>query len=126
MFLVNEQWASEDYHNFVLLNREPVAAERLVFAYCTSQVAKRQEMAMRRNYPPETFVYANPLRYSGLTKDCVFDCNEVVEFTQDGLAMRLAAEKLRFKDPVPPDLLADLRAGAHASRLVPKGFKLYF
>ena len=91
----NRPFPSESYHLFVVLNYDPQKEKILLLVNGTSQVKKRWDAIERtgRIDAGKTTVFIRAGTYSFITKDTLFNCNEVHEINVSDLDFNSDAVK---------------------------------
>lgn len=123
-YFEEEKLSSTEPHYFVVLNSNPHTAELLLLVCASSQVNKRQTIALKLGFHQDTLVLVSPGEYKLFTKETVIDCNRVFEKTPQSLIEKLEEGKLGLcKELIPEEILNKLIKGVLMSNQVSKEAK---
>ena len=114
-------FASDEPHNFVLLNRQPSSEQGLVFVCATSKVEKVRHF--RLHEPASTIVTVGLTEYEHFTKETVFDCNTYVVKSFADLVRLLKERRLKTRPHIGDGILKRLVKGVLDSRVVEPDIK---
>lgn len=110
-------------HFLVVVNRDPLSDEVLLFSVITSNVDKRKQLAESRNQPPQTIVDFGPSDYSPLSHQSCIDCNDLKTLSAEEFEQILLMRSAAQRDDLPPAVLSRVIAGILASPLVKGRYK---
>ena len=114
-YFQTRELTSEQPHFFVVVNRDPIGAKRVLLTIVTSKV----EAVRRRNRDrPETFIEILPSDYDELTMNSAIDCNVVIEKPLAELADMVQRRQVRYHCDLPAEVFTKLKAAIAASPVV--------
>lgn len=114
-YFQTRELTSEQPHFFVVVNRDPIGAKRVLLTIVTSKV----EAVRRRNRDrPETFIEILPSDYDELTMNSAIDCNVVIEKPLAELADMVQRRQVRYHRDLPAEVFTKLKAAIAASPVV--------
>lgn len=114
-YFQTRELTSEQPHFFVVVNRDPIGAKRVLLTIVTSKV----EAVRRRNRDrPETFIEILPSDYDELTMNSAIDCNVVIEKPLAELADMVQRRQVRYDRDLPAEVFTKLKAAIAASPVV--------
>jgi hypothetical protein len=107
---------SDQYHNFIVINVDPLSDEILLLVVASSQIDKVKWRT--RSLPKQSVVEISPQKYPGFTCKSIVDCNEVFYKDIGLLIQKLSDGQLFFKTEMDASLVQRLRNGVVSSPLV--------
>jgi len=123
-YFEEEELSSDEPHYFVVLNKNPRTEEFLILVCASSQIEKRQQIAQRLGFAPETQVIITPSEYIIFSKDTIIDCNRVFEKTSQTLIEKLEQSKLKVcTEMMPDDIIQKLTTGVLVSTQISEKIK---
>ena len=122
-YFVEESFVGSGSHYFVVLNKNPIVDDGLVFVCAVTLDIDVIERITPMNYGIETLVQATSVDYPLLKHPTLFNCNNIIVQPVEVLVNKLQARALSLKDPVPDGLLNKLRKGVLASKHVSEKVK---
>lgn len=118
-YFEEDKLSSTEPHYFVVLNSNSHTAELLLLVCASSQVDKRQTIALKLGFHQDTLVFVSLAEYKIFTKNTVIDCNRVFEKTPQSLIEKLEDGKLGLcKELMPEEILSKLIKGVLISNQV--------
>ncbi len=123
LYTDEESFTSEEPHNLVILNHNPMTDEVLILVCATSDVASRVDWIRRSGFPSETLVIVDQNDCSFLKRQSVFNCNDVIKSSVGVVCDKYKNKKLNFKGCVSDEIIQKMQAGVIASPRVEESIK---
>jgi hypothetical protein len=118
-YFEEEEINSKEPHYHIVLNRNPLTEEFIIFVLGSSRVGKRKRIAKSLRFSGKTIVVVSPSEYSIFKKRTVIDCNNVFEKSIQSLVDKHQNGKLKICGQVmPKEIMDKLINGVIASNLV--------
>ncbi|NQU83333.1 MAG: type II toxin-antitoxin system PemK/MazF family toxin [Parcubacteria group bacterium] len=108
---------------FVVLNSNPKTDTVLIMVTCTTQVQKKKEFVRASGISQETIVEIKSKSYAVLTKDSVFDCNNVFEVKTEELIKKIEQGGSMDYPKLPSNILKRIVVGVNKSPKVSQAIK---
>ena len=108
-------------HYFVVVNADPLGDELLLLTIASSKIdsVKRR----RATESSATIVEIAESDYAEFSKDSIIDCNQLFTKSLQDLCAQWGRKEITPKLDIPEDILAKLKQGIIASRLVSEADK---
>ncbi len=122
-YFVEDSFVGKGPHYFVVLNKQPIADDGLVFVCAVTLDIDAVTRVERMGYARETLIDVTSADYALFTRPTLFDCNNIVVQPINVLVEKMEAGELLVKDRVSETVLVKLRQGVIASRHVSEKIK---
>lgn len=123
LYADEESFTSDEPHNLVILNHNPMTDEVLILVCATSDVASRVNWVKRSGFPSETLVIVDQNDCDFLKRESVFNCNDVIKSSVDVVCSKYKDKKLKFKGCVNDEIIQKMHNGVIASPRVEESIK---
>ncbi len=122
-YFKESSFKSDDFHFFVVLNRNPRGDAFIYFVNATSKVEKAYDRITSQQLPEETLVFVQPAEFPEFKKMSVFDCNSITKKHEMELRKLIENGALSIKGEIPKEILLKLLKATKASPLVERRIK---
>lgn len=103
---------------FVVMNQDPKTDKILLLVTPTTQIEKRRKYIRDVGIDEETIVELAAKEYGGFSRDCVFDCNYLIEVSMSDLIKKIKESGSDHYQKMPGDIMKKLMNGVKKSPLV--------
>lgn len=120
-YFVEESIHSNEPHNFIVINKDPLNDPAILLVCCSSQL----EIVKRRSGKfPGTLVEISAEQYSGFTKSTIVNCNFIIEKTIESIIDKLRTGQLKAKAEIDMAIVEEIRTAVRSSPLIERYIKL--
>jgi hypothetical protein len=114
-YFQSRELTSAEPHFFVVVNRDPISAKRVLLTIVTSNV---NAVRKRNRDRPETFLEISPGEYEDLALHSAIDCNVVIEKPLSELVGMVRRREVRYHRDLPAPIFSKLKAAVLSSSVV--------
>lgn len=123
---LNQDSTSNEPHNFVVLNSDPLGQGVVILVMCTTQHTKVRKRVVRNGFSSDTIVFISTSETQILKKDTSVDCNEFQDLDLDDFMNTVIKRKLRYRGTIESLILNKLVESIQLSTMLPKKYESFF